>query len=102
MLLYSDTNNESKKFLYLNSKEDIFIYKSIFENNIILNYKNLPNKLNNYKSEEEIVTINPILFNGSNNIDPHVMGIKLYPVLTISNNSDINRHQYDDSYIVIE
>ena len=73
-------------------------YDINYENNKILDYAKVTNK----KCNEEIVTINPRLFDHVNNISKYNSNVILYPVLTISNNSDIERWQYDDSYIVIE
>lgn len=100
MLLYTSRDEPNKMFLYLNTYENYEMSYSIFIPEKILDYGKINKK--NYESNEEIVLIKPNLFDGTNNIDSLHMGITLYPVLTISNNSDIDRYQYDDSYIVIE
>ena len=93
MLLYSGNSDEG--WFVLNKKDNTKLYSEQPNNNEILKYPNV----NGY-SNEEVVTINPILFKNNNKfINEDTI---LYPVLTISNNSDIERWQYDDSYIVIE
>ena len=98
MLLNTGVGLVNKEFLYLNNKNDNESYKGIFEKETILDYAEVTNN----KCNEEIVTIDPIQFSSKGFSDKHKIGATLYPVLTISNNSDHKRYQYDDSYIIIE
>ena len=68
--------NDKKHIKLLPSKSDLISYSS-----------------KNKKTENEIAIINPINFNSEK---------ELYPILTISNNCDIERNLYNDSYVVIE
>jgi hypothetical protein len=91
MLLSNMSNKDHFIMNDLNNKEYYENHKSI----PIINYP----FVNGRKTIDEIATINPKLFNR--------MGIsvgegELYPVLTISNNSDNDRMQYPDSYVVIQ
>ena len=110
MLLCKDVNGGNKEYNHwflLNTEYCRNLYidsKSNLKYNQILNYENTINKSKKDQiCEKEIVTINPQteLFNPNINTNNNNKFI-LYPVLTISNNSDIGRYQYDDSYIIIE
>jgi len=103
----SNYNTEDyNNWFFLNKKfcRDLYMKSNTnLKYNQILNYENIIHKGNDEICEKEIVTINPQteLFNpniSTNNNNEFI----LYPVLTISNNSDIGRYQYDDSYIIIE
>ena len=95
-------------FFYLNDKSNMEYYnenKNENKNkNNIIQYKTF-NKSN--KSNKEILSINSKGFKSLNkqNTEPkfgiEIGSIKLFPVLTISNNCDIERTQYSDSFIII-
>lgn len=53
------------------------------------------------KAENEIAIINTNKFKMNKNSSGKYEQL-LYPVLTISNNCDIERHLYNDSYVIIE
>ena len=98
MLLYKDVNNQNGEEWFILNKTYFkeTIYYQYLNNTSILNYQNINTKK---KCNEEIVIINPkILFDFKFLSSDYI----LYPILTISNNSDNGRYQYDDSYIVIE
>ena len=97
MLLINNTIiKKQEPFFYLNDTKDLLNYENSNTNGInILDYKYTFNS----KMNDEIVTINPNEFKKAgvkiNN------NLELLPVLTISNNSDIGRMLYSDSYIII-
>jgi hypothetical protein len=96
MLLSSFNHDIDYKYYILNNTNNIKYYnkfKNTFEKNNPLKYTKL-----NGKSENEIVTIYPEIF--ERNIIK-INDLYLYPVLTISNNSDNKRNIYPDSYIII-
>ena len=87
---------DEKFFFFLNNVENKNIINNSI-NNSIIKYK-IPHKKSK-KCLNEILTIYPKNFEKKSftiNSD-----IKLLPVLTISNNSDLDRTQYSDSYIII-
>ena len=92
-------NGIDQRFFILNDKELIKYYNifSRFHNSDlhVFNYKNKKNKL---KCDNEIVTIIPEKFKKKS---IEIQYITLFPVLTISNNCDIGRSQYSDSFIII-
>ena len=72
---------ENKKLLATTSSKDLITYSPV----------ELP-----AKAENEIAIIN------TNKFDMEQPEQLLYPVLTISNNCDLRRHLYNDSYVIIE
>lgn len=90
-MLLTNKNKINKKQLnnsmwyHINDKEHI---KLLSKNSDLISYRS-----KNKKTESEIAIINPINFNSE---------MELYPILTISNNCDIGRNLYNDSYIIIE
>ena len=89
---------QNKPYFVLNNIENRNYYETKKTTDLItypldINYTNLQRK-----TDEQIATLNTKKFskNGS-----EVGDVKLYPVLTISNNSDIERYLYPDSYVII-
>ena len=80
----------------MNNLSNINYYKKYINNiNNVLYYKNKDKYL---KSDNEIVSIDAKKFNKNEIL---VGKLKLFPVLTISNNCDIGRMQYSDSFLII-
>ena len=103
MLLKNKIDN--KQFFYINEKKNIKEYISkINKNNKnnIIKYNTIFKNNNEIlpKSNRELAIIYPKKFN-KNDIKI-TNNLKLFPVLTISNNSDRDRSLYPDSYIIIE
>ena len=90
-MLLTNKNKINKKQLnnsmwyHINDKDHI---KLLSKNSDLISYSS-----KNKKTENEIAIINPINFSNEK---------ELYPILTISNNCDIGRNLYNDSYIIIE
>ena len=96
ILKQNNSDNISNKYYVLNNKDFYYYYISNEnENNNALNYGN---KNNSLKYIDEIVSINPKKFQ---KIYITIKNNKVYPVLTISNNSDRDRRQYSDSFLII-
>ena len=99
-MLLKNKDNDRNIFFYINKKENIKDYinknkntKDIIKYNIKFDTKPLT------KSNNELAIIYPKNFN--KNAVKINNNLNLFPVLTISNNSDRDRLLYPDSYIII-
>jgi hypothetical protein len=97
-MLLSVKNTEFNPMGAFNTSSNDFFDINVIANKILLeespNSNLITYSVSTPKSDNEIATINTTLFECGSQL--------LYPVLTISNNCDIQRYLYNDSYVIIE
>jgi hypothetical protein len=93
----NNNNKIEEKYIILNTKEfyDYYNLNENEENNVL----NFGDRNNFSKFNDNILSIEPNKFNRKSiKIGKEI----LYPVITISNNSDLGRMQYSDSFLIIK
>lgn len=95
-MLLARYKNSDENFFHINERKSI---KTSFSPPEAVKYSDLEE--GSKKTKEEIATIYPNTFSKNNSTNSFNTAVQLFPVLTISNNSDNDRFLHPDSYIII-